>query len=317
MSETDGIPPGATVHSIFSTEPGPYIAANLSTFSCALILLTFIKRETKNSYWEKMSFYLLLGDFIFFLPKVINGLPIPKSGPFCKVAIMMVEAGGNSAFFWAPVFAHALYILAKHKSVALIEKYWIHYFSFAVVLPIIFGIAIIFPDYVQYDSKDDKCVHYTYEGEVDVGYIVFAHLPTYMAILPCIFYYVLAGRYLRKQLSEEKRAEIFVIGLFPAVLLVCWIPILTFYMIKDFGGSPPDGLELVFQTLANSNGFFDALVYGGTFKFLRTLFVQSCFKKVAVIEPEEIVREARDTRDLRLHTTELSVISRTLTEREI
>ena len=314
MSETDGIPPGATEHSVSLIEPGPYIASVLSVMASAVILLTFFKREIKNNYWEKMTFWLILGDFIFFLPKAILGLPIPKSIGFCLISALLVEAGGNSAFFWAPVFAHALYLLAKHKSVIVIEKCWLYYFSFAVVLPIISGIAIIFADYIQYNSKDDKCVHYAYDGEVDWGYVIFAFLPTIIAVFPCILFYILAGCYLRQQLPEEKRIEIFVIGLFPAVLLICWMPILTASIVGYFDVFPPDGLMLAFQTLANLNGFFDALIYGGTFKSLRTLFVKSCFKKVAVIEPEEF---GRDSRDLRLHTTELSVISRTLTEREI
>lgn len=253
---------------IFSAATAPMAASFLSTLATLITLIAALKSE-RNAHWNRMAVWLILGDFVFFLSKIIASLPYTKSLLFCRAFGCLAEIGGNSAFFWAPCFAHAMYTLTKHRNIELVEKALPSYFIFAVGVPIPYGLAVLFADFISLGSKTGQCVHYTILGQFDGCYFIFALLPLFLACVPCIFFYTLAGIYLSKRVTQDKQKQILAIALFPMILLVCWLPILISVFLGYFNKTPSHELLLAFETLANTQGFFDSLVYGGTLKSIR------------------------------------------------
>lgn len=261
---------------IFSSSIAIVLSAAISVVASLIMVTASLCTKQYKDHLAKMAILMLIGDIIFFIPKVVAGQSFEKSETFCRTAAFFIEFGGNSAFFWAPAFAHALYSVAKNERIDILQKNFVYYLLFAVAFPLPYALyAAIFCS-IDYNRETEQCFHISINGVFDYQYAFVAIVPFFIASVPTIFYYVKASRHLRKYIrGAAYYKDILTLFLYPAILLVCWTPILTVSILWSIGYKPATELFIIFEALANLQGLFDALAYGSSKKFFK-----KCLKSV-------------------------------------
>lgn len=107
---------------IFSSSIAIVLSAAISVVASLIMVTASLCTKQYKDHLAKMAILMLIGDIIFFIPKVVAGQSFEKSETFCRTAAFFIEFGGNSAFFWAPAFAHALYSVAKNERIDILQK---------------------------------------------------------------------------------------------------------------------------------------------------------------------------------------------------
>ena len=290
---------------IISTDTAPVVASAISVLASTIAVLSSLATKNYKQPLAKMALFLLIGDIVFFVPKVIVGFKYPKNELFCQIIVGIVEFGGNSSFFWAPAFAHAFYIVVKCADSQAVIKYMNCYYLFAIYLQIPYGIAAaVMPEYVTYDTNKKECVHTPPpEGNFDTEYFFFAVVPLILVVIPCFIWYAMGIRRIKSYLNQIECKDLSAVVLYPGILLICWLPILISVILRYFNIKVNETIMLGFQALANSQGLFDSIVYGSTSKALKKLGKEGLcclFKTNMELQPKRKNHHRSDTGDKKI-----------------
>lgn len=303
---------------IFTIEPIILVPSFLSLLASLIVIIFNCFSPLNMDAFRKMVFGVFIGDILFYIPKVTAGFPYTKSGLFCDIVEAIALFGGISSFFWAASFASALYKVVKHENSQVVEQAFKHYFLFSVGLPILFAIGVSLIDFVKYDPDTFSCVHPTYVGEVDYSFIFFADVPLVIASGLSIIWYIMASVHIRKYLAKAGKSEVVTLLLYPAIMLVCWIPVRTAHILTLCGFAPSQSLVVKLQAWGHLQGLFDALVYGGSKSAIKVLCnFRNCCKKseAAKSKAQEMKRTASKMSKASDDSEEVESLQQTLKRR--
>lgn len=258
-----------------------YMICPLFSFTAAgIVLVISLKQRIYKEPLGKMIIFLLLADFLFGSSKVIAYFGYifgqRKSPMICSILNILSHTNLMCSFFWATLFGHAFYVIIDSSRTEVVKKYMKTYFFVAILLPILHSIGTEFTTYTVYDENTNTCIHTVVIGEVDWQYIFFTDTPLFICCCLSLYWYTKTVRRLKGLIANESGKELLTLGLYPAILIVCWGPMLVTSLMLSFGHRLPQWVTSTAQALGQLHGFFDAAVYGGSKKFARDLFKGLC-----------------------------------------
>ena len=264
---------------IFATSLAPLLTSFLSLFSNIIVLSISISVGTHKRPFGKMFTWVLISDVIFFLPKVLSGFKYPKSNFFCSVMGGLTEFGGDASFFWATAFAHALYFVTSQQSIESLQGMYKWYFGFSIGTSAIFTFFGIYLEAVECSEDSLACIHKAEIGKTDWTYIIINDIPFMGSLLLSVMWFFLAAKKINAILRGLPKRETFSLLLYPMVMLICWLPISIASLLLSYHINVGDTALHGLEALANSQGFWDAVVYGGWGQIFQSFRTKCCVQR--------------------------------------
>lgn len=267
--------------SFFPNTPFFVICVMISTAVTGILLLISLVAKLYKGPLGTMSFYVLLSDFLFGFPKVIAYFQPPTSFNSCNILQGISHYGLIASFFWAAFFGHAVLSMMKYQDIENLSKYISYYFILGNILPITTTIGSMYTDFIEYLPESNLCVHKVILDELDYQYIIYTSIPLLISCVLSIIWYILAAFRLKQLVEGQSNLDYIGLMLYPAVLLICWLPNLTINTIMQLGRTVDSSVVTGFQILGNSQGIFDSMVYGGSKKIIQKVReqIQKCRRR--------------------------------------
>lgn len=246
----------------FSALISPLLSALATT---TVVLISLICKF----YKRPLSFMVLAintAHVLFCFSKLSVLVFQPRSSFHCSIIGIINVFGLESAALWGALFAHAFYITLKYQCIDKIPSIMKYYLIIAVLFPLINGIISALTNYFVYSPTAETCVHRIFYGKFDIFVNLYAIFPIWLACIGSIVWYKMAINKISDLHSAEAGGEMWVLMIYPGVMLVCWSPNLVAQTAIQFGATPSSTLTNSFLFLVNLQGFFDAVVYGKSVK---------------------------------------------------
>ena len=263
--------------------PSPLmIVPILSSLTTFLVIVFGIKSKSHKDTFGKMVIGISASGFLFSFPKWIGSVFPPTIQASCKILQVIAQFGLVSEVMWGAAFGHAFLTISQTYTLETISNKIKYYFFFSVLIP--FGLAFgsIFTDLVEISETSGECVNRIKLGQFDYLFLIFMTLPITGSILLSCFFYFKAARNIRNFVIDSNPSYLFVLVIYPAISIICWLPITTVNVLNYFGVTVSPTVATSCQAIDQSQGLIDSIVYGLSKSALR-IAVQSmciCFKRV-------------------------------------
>ena len=247
----------------FERRPEYLITPALSAFATLIAILNCLFTKLYNDPLQKMVLFINLADFLYCATYLSSIFITTYTDTYCRITFPVYVFGNQSAMIWAAMFGHGLYTYIKTRKIEKLSSNLKYYMFFAVLLPLLFAASIsAFTDYQKSDPQRHACVH-KIEGEPDYSSLFILFLPLYLYFLLNLIFYAVAIKKLRGLLKEENQGGVLILAMYPAVLILCYVPCGVGYLYSFFGGKVSTPVRNWLYSVAQLQGFFDAIVYGG------------------------------------------------------
>ena len=263
MSELNAQQSNSTDITFFPMEYPFVLAPAVSALASFIVMIVCLCNDPFKTPLGKMLFHINLADFFFCFPKSLTAFILPSSDIFCKLIQLVTQFGLISSAVWGALFGHTLMIFSQRLGTEKLSNCMKYYYIFALILPAILSFLGLVTKYVNYSETEEACIHRVYHSRPDYHYIFFIDIPLLSACFFSVLWYLLAAKQLKKMLSKQETKFLFTLIVYPAILLVCWVPILTTNALIMYGLNVKKGLYVAFQALDHMQGLLDAVVYGG------------------------------------------------------
>lgn len=293
---------------IFCTDLQYIIPSLLSAISTGTVLIASIIGKFWKRPLSSMIFGIILADFIYSMATISVLVQFPESNKGCLVRHSINIFGITFSASWAVLFGHGFYNVLKHKSTGVLSKYLRYYTPISLVLPVISSSCVFLAKNILL-REPGVCVYRLYLGELDWFVLIHLQLPFATTITLCIAFYILSLAQLRKIVIEGKVTEGLTLMMYPAILIVCWGPLLSMQAMAELGMKTSDGLAKTLRVLSHLMGFFDALVYGEGAKGPLRACLKSCRRKAC-----PCLRRSKKQRDGQENTGEFLQINSSVEE---
>ena len=297
-SQDQGVPAEMVFFPLEITSLIPVFLSAISTGTIVALSLIF------KLYKRPLSLMILainIAHVCFHFSKLSVLIFQPSNDFHCSILGIINIFGIESSAYWIALFAHAFYIVAKYKNVDAVPQLMKYYVIFAVILPLISAFSSYFEEHFSYSDTKGTCVHRFYPGEFDVWANIYVFIPVWIACISTIVWYKMAINKIAELRRGKAGVDLYVLMIYPCILILCWGPNLIVRAIMQFGGSVNETLNSIALFLVNMQGFFDALVYGKSVREeLRGAMSNSCLKK-KVSKESQVVDEQQNTEE-RSHT---------------
>lgn len=238
------------------------ISVFLSAIATGVVVLLSLIFKLYKKPLSRMVLAINVAHVFFYYSKLSVLVFPPQTTFHCRILAITVVFGMESAAIWGALFAHSFYITLKYQSTLEILRMMKFYVLLAVVVPLISGIVSFSTNFFIYAEKEGTCVHRVYSDRIDIQYDVFVITPIWLACVVGIIWYKMAINKIARLQESQVGAEVYVLLIYPGILLFCWSPLMTTQTAMGFGATPGRMLVEVCIFLANMQGFCDALVYG-------------------------------------------------------
>lgn len=238
--------------------------------SCIATFLVIVGSILTNSYKThlgKMILLLNLADFIFAATKTVGSLVVPQTDLLCSILNSSAHFGVVSSVVWGVCFGHALLMAAKSQTTS-VSQYFQTYRVVALLLPLVLAVTMCFSDYVITDGKN-HCVHRLPMGKFDTSYFIYAQVPLLSCCALSLAFYVLAFCRFK---GLEIQGTSYILILYPAIMLLCWLPIMSASVTVLLGVNVSSKLVAFFEAMGQLQGFLDAIAYGGVTRIARSCY---------------------------------------------
>ena len=241
---------------------GSLIPVLLSAITISIVILLSLYLKLYKRSLSLMVLAINIAHVFFYYTKLSVLVFQPSSDFHCRILSITVNFGLESAAFWGAMFAHGFYITLKHQSTNQLPYMMKYYLLFAVLAPLINGFSCFFAHFLIYSETERTCVHHIYSDRIDVPFLIFANIPVGTACLASIILYKMSINQIAMLQETKAGAELYVLMIYPGILIFCWGPTLVLQTLMQFGVVPHPTLVNTFVLLSNLQGFFDAVVYG-------------------------------------------------------
>ena len=235
----------------------------ISAIATGIVVLLSLAFKLYKRPLSGMILAMNISHVLFYCSKLSVLFLPPHSNFHCGILSVINVFGLQSGEFWGAVFAHAFYIALKHQTTSEIPRMMKYYVIIAVIVPLINGLASLPTSFLIYSDTEKTCVHRIYFGRIDIESDLFTMIPMWIACIASAIWYKKAINKIAGLQETEAGPELYVLMIYPGILLVCWGPALIFEALLQFGlvGPNPTAFQ-IFNYLVNIQGFFNALVYG-------------------------------------------------------
>lgn len=269
----------------------PYLTASIISSLAALITITVcIIAKTYLEPLGKMLIAINTADLLYCSVQYLALIFPPESDHLCKVFQMISLFGALSSCMWGAFFGHGLMLLVRSRETGALSRVMPYYIVFAIGCPFGLSIGSLFTNFATASNQD--CIHTFQYGEHDLEFIAFVAIPIVITCVLCIIWFILAARQLKKLGEEEGSIKgLFVLVMYPGVMILCWTPVIIVALLIFFEVSVDPSVILIAQAFDQLHGFFNAIVYGGSTSAFR-VFGGCCFwrkkARVRVLSLESI-----------------------------
>lgn len=255
------------------------IAPALSSVANIIVVIACILTKSYRTPLEKMVFAVNFTDILYDISRVSGLIHTPSSDPYCKIFESVAKFGVLSSITWSALFGHALLLVAKFHDERILSKVMNYYTFLAVVPPLGLAIASIFSNYAQYSPTLQACVHRVHLGETNWSFFIFLGIPLFITCTASVVFFLMAAVKMRKLLGNQDKCQLWTLAVYPCILLVCWTPILVSQIFAALGRAPAKPVTMALHALDQLQGFFDALVFGGSRNVIRRKCGKVCAKR--------------------------------------
>lgn len=264
----------------FPTQFTLMICPLISTLSTFIVLVAcFISKNYKNPLGP-MIIGINIADFLFCVAKVVVWLNPMKTDLFCKILQAISTLGLTASMVWGALFGHALQAVVKAKKADIVRRYLVYYLIFSITVPLAMALSTLTTNYVEYSSTADTCVHTVKVGGYDYLYTIYAGIPVLLSCILSAVWYVIAAQEIRKTWDQSSTLDLLFLVVYPAILLICWMPNVVVNICIALGASVSPTVVTVCQGFCQLQGFFDALVYGKSRNVIQKLRMLVCRKRL-------------------------------------
>lgn len=305
----------------FPLQINSLIAVLISAIATIIILTLSLIFKLYKRPTALMVLTMNIAHFSFYYSKLSVLVYQPESDFHCRILTIMHIYGLQSAVIWGALFAHAFYIVVKYHETCDVElpRMVKYYMLIAVALPLFNGILAAICGQLEYSDVEKTCVHRVYRDRFDVNGNIWVRIPVAFACIASLFWYKRAINTLSAlQGKKKKSAELYILMIYPSILLFCWGPHGVLQVLIQLGLHSPtvSALSDIFVFLTNLQGTFDAIVYGRSIGIVVIEAINTCLGKNPSKEKEKVVEtqvlESSYERDMRAPTD--CTIVRTLSE---
>lgn len=280
----------------FPVKINAMISMFLSGFATAIIVSISLIFKLYKRPLARMVLVINMAHVLFYFSKISVLLFPPRSELHCRILSIIVVFGIESAVFWGALFAHLFYVIIKSQSMDEVPLMMKYYVLVAVILPFVSGILSSFTKFLIYSESLETCVHRVYADHFDLSYDLHVLIPVWLACILSTVWYKKAISKISDLQWNSDRNELYVLLIYPGVLMFCWGLHLVLQTIIQMGTSPSQTLIDISISLVNLQGFFDALVYGRSVKEALKDRARSHYGR-KISQEEEIV-EVKSNREM-------------------
>ena len=210
-----------------------------------------------------MILTLNAANTIYCFMKISGYIYKPSGLPYCKTAITISRVFICMSILASTLFGHTLYTITKYESLEAIEKYMKRYLLVLTVVPLTLGFSSGLTNYISYSQTQHTCVHLIYPGEIDTLLIFLVIIPTAICCILSAYWFIKAGGELNAKGLRGSKADSIALLIYPGIVIFCWIPILTYNVLKGFGYiQPSETVDVVMSNIYQLQGLLDAVTYG-------------------------------------------------------
>lgn len=264
------------------------ISPIISMIANALVLITFVFVKKSANPLHSMIFAVNLMDLLFCLPKVLSMVVLPSSTLYCHVFQTMAQCAMQSSMLCSAFFGHAFWIFSKDYKFDRVRQLRKYYFMICMLVPLLVAICSFIDPYAEYDSEK-KCVLHIFRNEVisNLPFLMFFCAPIITSITLSIIFYIMAANNLRRFVRTTNANNLLTLIIYPAIIIVCWMPISITNAVVILGGNPSKYFVLSIQFLAHLQGLFEAIVYSQSKTWLKAAWRFLCCYKA---DPKSQIR---------------------------
>ena len=272
--------------------PSPTLIAN------SIVAARFILLKAYSVPVGKLIFALNLMNLCYCSTKLSVHLLPPQTEISCRLFEVAACFGAVSSMILGACFGHSLYMLTRYRSLEASAKYVTHYPFIGIIGSATLAICTYLTPLVQMSVAADgslHCVHRIYVGKPDYTFIIFVDMPVVIAIVLSVIWYSFSVARLRN-LFDTSYKYIWVLLIYPAMLVICWLPLLIEALLASYGITISSGLATVLKAFDKLQGFINAIVYWrGSKKTLGEICRQlRCLPRRAEINQQSIVNIPTD-----------------------
>lgn len=252
------------------------LAPIISTISTAMVVISCIREKKHKETLGFMVLMINLADLHFCASKLLfSALDWTYGRWSCPIYDGINHFGLLASVIWGAFFGHALLQVARAQRIEVLEKSIKTYKLIGLFVPLVIAGILPFTEYAIYYEADTKlCVHYftntdQYPGS-NLSYIFLAQVPIGVVCALSLIWYTKAYKQLR---SLEVEGNMITLIFYPAIIIVCWAPILVSGLFFMSLGTVGDHKRLLsaFEAVGQLQGFLDAVIYGGGPKLFKKL----------------------------------------------
>ena len=252
----------------YKTDPLLLITPTLSDISAVTVLFLCFATRAFRDPLQIMVIMINFVDVLLYSARISVALIPPASTLHCKILHTFTTFGTQSTVLWGAFFGHGLHMVIKNDLKYSIRYCLKYYILFATIFPLFMSIGVtMFANYVQY-SDNFGCYHEIQQGSLDYVSLCCRIFPMSLAVFLSIYWYSKTIFKVRAAIEREygDATGIKMLAIFPAILLLCWVPSGVTTVMQALGMKVADSIHFAVWSLAHLQGFFNALTYGGGVK---------------------------------------------------
>lgn len=266
----------------FPNDMVSYICILISGICCLIVLACSFCTGIYKTSLGRMVANIILFDVVAYLAMILGSCDFFKYDFLCKVSETLVTGSLFSSSLWAAFIGHALLCAMEQSNSDVLKTLLPKYTFYANIMPFVFMMPSLGINYVEYMEDQNICTHKMIPGKFDYTYFIFGYTPI---IVPCglsIFWYVKVLIKMRTYYNMEQRVKAYKMLLYPTMLIICWMPILTINMLTAFNIKVDQRIIDMFENFGHLQGFLDALVYGASKKMIDQVKgrIRSCKRRI-------------------------------------
>lgn len=246
----------------FPCQISPLISILISGIATITVVFLSVIFKLYKRPLSLMVLAISIAHVLFYFSKLSVLVFQPQSDLHCRILSILCVFGINSAVIWGALFAHAFYITLKYQNINEVSRMMKYYLIGAVLLPIFSGILSFLTNHLFYSPTEGTCVHRIYPNRFDVSDNICVLFPVWVACIASIIWYKMAINKISELQWTQTGSELYLLMIYPGILVFCWAPTLVTQTAMQFGATPSQTLNNILIFITNMQGLFDALVYG-------------------------------------------------------
>lgn len=250
------------------------ITAIPSFLATSLVVIVGLIYKIHARPLGRMVLVMNVTHTMYYFVRLSSLITQPTNNFSCRLVVAIVLFLLVSSLLWGTFFGHAIYIITKRQSMQILATAFKWYLVIAAAFSGGIALVSILLDLVIY-SESEGCVHRIYPDKVDVPFLIAPTLPITLCVILSVVWSLLTGFAAKSHYMNVKAKDLFVLRVYPAIVIFCWLPILLYGTAANLGLQTSDTVHVILINLFLLQGFFDALVYGLAPRIIQYFYKQT------------------------------------------